>query len=35
MQEFKNLKEINPKSTSEITELNDYVRLKINSLYIQ
>ncbi len=35
MKEFVKLKNITPKSISEVVKINDYVRLKINSLYIQ
>ena len=35
MKEFIKLKNIEPKSVSEVVKINDYVRFKINSLYIQ
>ena len=35
MKEFTKLKNITPKSGSDVVKLNDYVRFKINSLYIQ
>ena len=35
MKEFIKLKNIEPKSVSQVVKINDYVRFKINSLYIQ